>query len=99
MRALLESVNYIETSVCSSVNEDDGTVTVMYIPLGLAANGGDQDEAVADLIDQVRLYADVYLEDPGLYLRDPQRRSHIPFLLAATTYERDEDLAKFLRLP
>jgi hypothetical protein len=60
--------------------------------LDLVANGPTEAAAIADLIKQVR----VYTEEIELYSRDSRRRSHLPLLLASTSYQRDEELARFL---
>jgi hypothetical protein len=80
------------------VPEGDGSVTIAYRALDLVANGPTEASAVAGLINQVRVYAEEYFDDIGLYTRDPQRLSHLPLLLASTSYQRDEEPARFLGL-
>ena len=96
----------LEMAVASSLaepklevlHEDDGSITVHYFPLDLLANENNHEEAVIDLISQAKDYAEDYLTDINLYIKDKTRKAHLPLLISIANAETDEEIRKILEL-
>jgi antitoxin YefM len=71
---------------------DGGEATAVLEDLGLVAAGGDFEEAMDHLVDQLREYAhDFLVERPSYYSQTPRAR-HWPLLLRFALTPRDEQL-------
>jgi|GEM_PF-2499855 len=79
--------------------EDDGSYTVCLDDLDVAANGQDYEAAVQQLLGQVRMYAEEFFSDPTLYLRDRERRHHLPLLMSTELFADNGELRGFLGIP
>ncbi|MDP2858782.1 MAG: hypothetical protein Q8P50_12500 [Bacillota bacterium] len=55
--------------------------------------------AVEQLLEHVRMYADLFFEEPTVYLKDRSRRSHLPLLIGSMLADNDGDLRRLLGLP
>jgi hypothetical protein len=67
----------------------EGEVTADLPALGLLGFGSTSDEALADLLSELRVYAGRYFTQPSLYMNS-ERRQHLPWLLrfAMTPYDQ-----------
>ncbi len=74
---------------------DGGEVTVELAELGVLGLGSTLDEAMADLVAELRLYARRFFEQAGFYLQS-DRRGHAPWLLRFALTPEDEQLALLL---
>jgi hypothetical protein len=63
------------------LHEDDGSVTVAVDELDWAVNGPSKEAAVAELLGDLRQYAEDYIARAPLFLRAPNRRAHLPYVL------------------
>jgi hypothetical protein len=81
------------------VREEDGSYTLYCSELDLVANDMDYEQAVEQLLEHVRAYADLYFEQPAVYLKDERRRSHLPLLIRSMLVGNDGELRRLLGLP
>lgn len=80
------------------INEMDGTYTLIYDYLGLLTNQDTLQEAIEDIIDQAKEYAQDYLENIDVFQRDVERIDHLPLLLSIAKANNDSDIKKLLGL-
>lgn len=81
---------------CELLHEEDGSITLHYLPLDLLANEMNYEEAVDDLISQAKDYAEDYLADLNLYMKDKARKAHLPLLILIATADSDEEIRNIL---
>jgi antitoxin YefM len=80
------------------IPEEDGSVTLALDQLELYANNATLETAVQDLIQDLKIYAEDYIERPQLFLQAPNRKGHFPYILRILLCENDEDLCSLLEL-
>ena len=78
------------------VFNEEGAVSAWLPEFALYGRGGSFLEAQEDLLDEVRLYVDDYLERADEFLRAPNRAHHYPWVLRALIAELKEELADVL---
>lgn len=78
------------------IPEDDGSYTLEYKPLRLLSNGDTYEEAIEDLMFQAKDYAEDYLSDVELYLRDETRKAHLPLIVLISKANSDEEIKELL---
>ncbi len=61
--------------------ENDGTITVIYKTLDLVANEETYENAIENIAEQAIEYANDYLEDMDIYIRDQERALHLPMIV------------------
>src|SRR5438874_13315186 len=64
----------------SRVIFSEGEVTIEMHQLSLLGFGDTFHEALADLLNELRVYAQNFFEEPSLYMNS-NRREHLPWLL------------------
>lgn len=98
LQALIEA-SPVPQSPCRVVEEDDESLTLVYEPLDIVVNAESLPVAIDQLLEQIQIYADLYLEDPRPYLRSQDLRKHLPLLLGTVVFQHKGQLARFLGLP
>jgi antitoxin YefM len=78
------------------VFSEEGAVSVWLPEFALYGRGGSFPEAQEDLLDEVRLYVDDYIERADEFLRAPNRAHHYPWVLRALIAELRDELAEVL---
>jgi hypothetical protein len=78
--------------------EDDGSVTLALDELDLAVNAPTIEEAVEDLVREIKFYAEEYRERPQLFLNTPIRKEHFPYILRAWLCESDQEIKSLLEM-
>lgn len=78
------------------VFSEEGAVSVWLPEFALYGRGGSFLEAQEDLLDEVRLYVDEYVERADEFLRAPNRAHHYPWVLRALIAELRGELAEVL---
>ena len=63
------------------ITEDDNSVTLSLDQLEIYVNGNTLEEAIKTLIDDLKFYAQDYIQRSQLFLHAPNRRSHFPYVL------------------
>ena len=77
--------------------EEDGSVTIAVDILEMAVNGATREAAIDELITDLKMYAQDYMDRVGLFLQAPNRRSHFPFVLRVLLASDDEEIRQIVR--
>ncbi len=80
------------------LHEDDGSVTVALDILEMYVNGETLDKAITDLVQDLKNYAQDYIDRSQLFLNAPNRRSHFPYVLRILLCENDEEIRSLLEI-
>ncbi|CAA7600003.1 Antitoxin of toxin-antitoxin, RelE / RelB, TA system [Acididesulfobacillus acetoxydans] len=80
------------------IKEDDGSTTLALDSLELYANNSTLDLAASDLIEDLKVYAQDYMDRSQLFLQAPNRKSHFPYVLKVLLCDNDEELLALLGL-
>lgn len=72
--------------------EEDGSVTLALDELDIAVNAPSLEEAVNELVQELKLYARDYLDRAQLFLNAPNRRHHLPYILRVALCNSDEEV-------
>lgn len=78
--------------------EDDGSITLALDCLELYANNSTLDLATKDLIKDLKIYAQDYLDRSQLFFHSPNRKPHFPYVLKILLCDNDEEILKLLGL-
>jgi len=65
------------------VMRSQGSVSVWLPEFAVYGEGSSYAEAKEDLLSEVRLYVDEYLDDTRAYMAAPNRAAHLPYVLKA----------------
>jgi PHD/YefM family antitoxin component YafN of YafNO toxin-antitoxin module len=74
------------------IPEDDGSITLALDPLEIYANNSTLDSAVKDLIEDLKIYAQDYLDRSQLFFQAPNRKPHFPYVLRILLCDNDEEI-------
>jgi len=80
------------------ITEDDNSVTLSLDQLEIYVNGNTLEEAIKILIDDLKFYAQDYIQRSQLFLHAPNRRSHFPYVLRILLCDNDEEIRSLLEL-
>jgi len=80
------------------IPEADGSVTLALDRLELYTNGDTAEKALADLVEDLKLYARDYIMRPQLFLQAPNRKGHFPYILRVLLCEDDAEIRQLLEL-
>lgn len=82
------------------ISEADGSVTVTLEPLDIAVNAGSKEAAVQEAVSEAVEYAREYLDSSNvaLYLRSPNRRSHLSAVLRIAICDSTPEILEVLNL-
>lgn len=78
------------------LHEDDGSVTLALDQLEMYANGKTIEEATKELVEDLKNYAQDYINRSQLFLNAPNRRSHFPYVLRILLCENDKEIRDLL---
>lgn len=78
--------------------EEDGSITLSLDSLDIYVNGENLNDAVDQLINELKIYAQDYVQRSQLFLNAPNRRSHFPYILRILLTENDQELRYLLEL-
>jgi len=81
------------------LHEEDGSVTLALDQLDLVVNGRNLEEAVGELVREVKLYCQDYLERMALFVNAPNRRGHFPYILRVALCKDDAEIKSLLEIP
>jgi antitoxin YefM len=76
--------------------EKDGSVTLALDQLELYVNNLTFEAALADLIQDLKIYAQDYIERPQLFLQSPNRKGHFPYILSVLLCDNDDEIRSLL---
>lgn len=80
------------------IPEDDQSITLALDHLEIYVNGATLEDAVKELISELKYYARDYIERSQLFLHAPNRRAHFPYVLRVILCETDEEVRDLLEL-
>lgn len=80
------------------IHEDDSSITLALDSLEMYANNSTIDLAAKDLVEDLRFYAQDYLERSQLFLNSTNRKSHFPYVLKILLCDNDEEIRTLLAL-
>jgi len=80
------------------IKEDDGSITLALDSLEIYANNSTLDLAANDLIQDLKIYAQDYLDRSQLFFHAPNRKPHFPYILRILLCENDEEIKTLLGL-
>jgi len=72
----------------------DGSISIWLPELGIYGEGSNYSEAKEDLLNEVRYYLDEYLANAADYLRAPNRKGHLPYVIKARLADLRDRLAE-----
>ncbi len=78
------------------IYEDDTSITLALDSLDIFVNNTTLDKAINELIQDLKLYSQDYIERSQLFLHAPNRRSHFPYVLRIMLCENDEEIRSLL---
>ena len=80
------------------IEEDDGSITLALDSLELYSNNSTLDLATKDLIEDLKIYAQDYLDRSQLFFHSPNRKPHFPYVLKILLCDNDEEIRKLLSI-
>lgn len=80
------------------IQEEDESVTLALDELELYANGRTVEEAAQELVQELKFYAQDYIERSQLFINSPNRRAHFPYILRVLLCNSDEEIRKLLEI-
>jgi hypothetical protein len=80
------------------LHEEDGSVTLAIDELELAVNAPTLEEAIQELIREIKIYAEDYKDRIQLFLHAPNRRGHFPYVLRVWLCDSDEEIRSLLEV-
>lgn len=80
------------------LHETDGSITLALDQLDIFVNAASLEEAIKELIEDVKTYAQDYMQRSQLFFNAPNRRSHFPYVLRVLLCEKDEEIRGILEL-
>jgi hypothetical protein len=80
------------------INEDDGSVTLALDQLDIYVNSISLEDAISELIDDLKHYAQDFMKRSQLFLNAPNRKSHFPYILRILLCDSDEELRGLLEI-
>ena len=78
------------------LHEEDGSVTLALDTLEMYVNGDTLDKAIIELVQDLKNYAQDFIDRSQLFLNAPNRKSHFPYVLRILLCENDEEIRSFL---
>ena len=97
MRADLQRMVLSHFSLRPQVyQENDGSVTLALDELDLFVNATNAEQAITELITDMKAYAQDYFDRSQLFLHAPNRRGHFPYVLRIMLCENDQDIRLLL---
>lgn len=78
------------------LHEEDNSITLSLDQLEMYVNGQTMDDAINQLINELKIYAQDYIERSQLFLNAPNRRSHFPYVLRILLSENEEEIRNLL---
>ena len=80
------------------ITEDDGSITLALDNLEIYSNSTSLENAINELIEDLKVYASDYLQRSQLFLNAPNRKSHFPYILRVLLCDSDKEIRDLLEL-
>lgn len=72
------------------VDSDKSYTVTLDAPFDLYGNGPTPEEAINDLVQDLKLYAEQYMSLLPVFLHAPNRREHLPYILKITLFANED---------
>lgn len=76
--------------------EDDGSITIAIDGLDIVVNAPTRSEAIEELVQELKIYAEDYRDNLNLFLNAPNRKAHFPYVLRIWLCENDQEIKSLL---
>lgn len=80
------------------VKDEDGSFTITLDQIDIYANNESLEKATQELIEDLKFYAQDYINRSQLFLNSPNRRAHFPYVLRILLCENDDEVRGLLEL-
>lgn len=80
------------------IKETDGSITLSLDALDIYVNDASLDSAREQLVEDLKFYAQDYLQRSQLFLHAPNRRGHFPYVLRILLCDTIEELKELLEV-
>jgi hypothetical protein len=80
------------------ITEEDKSITLSLDQLEIFANGNTLEEAAKELVEDLKFYAQDYIQRSQLFLHAPNRRSHFPYVLRILLCDNNQEIHDLLEL-
>lgn len=80
------------------LSEEDGSVTVALNELDIAVNAPNKEAALDELVKELKLYSQDYLDRSQLFFNATNRKGHFPYVLRVTLCNNDSEIRSLLEL-
>lgn len=80
------------------IQEDDGSITLALDSLEIYANNSTLDLAAKDLVEDLKIYAQDYMDRSQLFFHSPNRKPHFPYVLKTLLCDNDLEIRTLLGL-
>jgi hypothetical protein len=78
--------------------EEDGSTTLALDQLEIYVNGKTTEDAINEFIEELKTYANDFIERSQLFLNAPNRRSHFPYILRVLLCDTNEEIRSLLEI-
>ncbi|TEB13232.1 exoribonuclease R [Pelotomaculum propionicicum] len=78
--------------------EKDGSVTVALNEIDIAVNATSLGGALDELVKEMKIYAQDYLDRLQLFLNAPNRKTHFPYVMRILLCDSDQEIKSLLDL-
>lgn len=92
LKGLLSNYNFD----LAALSESDGSITLSLDCVELYANADNLEQAMSELVDDLKSYATEFIERSQLFFNAPNRREHFPYLLRVLLCENDTEIRRLL---
>ncbi|MCG9968980.1 exoribonuclease R [Pelotomaculum terephthalicicum JT] len=76
--------------------EEDGSLTVALNEIDIAVNATNLGEAVDELVKEMMIYAQDYLDRLQLFLNAPNRKTHFPYIMRILLCDSEREIKSLL---
>ncbi len=80
------------------ITEKDNSITLSLDQLEIYVNSSNTEEAVKELVEDLKLYAQDYIQRSQLFFHAPNRRSHFPYVLRILLCDNDKEILNLMEL-
>ncbi len=78
--------------------EKDRSWTLILEPFSLAVNAASKEQAIDELVNDMRTYAEEYIEHRAIYLQSPNRKKHLPLVIQILLCSSDAELKELISI-
>lgn len=80
------------------IQEDDGSITLALDSLEIYTNNSTLELATKDLVEDLKIYSQDYMDRSQLFFHAPNRKPHFPYVLKTLLCDNDQEIRTLLGL-